>query len=875
MDSKFSHLFRRDTSVSMLRVKMSRRRSQTQKENRERTVNTRRKLDKLMELDASCLDASTAVVNMSVAHERTLHGTAIAKKAAVEERVKQLERWREHKALQREKEKREKERKGVFKTGLYHPKDTLVVFSQPWASSASDKVKEIKENTAPAPDARVTRSMKQQQKPVQRKPLKMQEPNTLAFKAQPVVQRLTRTRAAAVKSACVQTKTKTDEPVSSRSAIRPPVTKTPAAKDKAKEKPAEARTTRSRAVVGVVVPFSVAQKKHKEPANTTQPAVPTEPERKTCPSSPLSCCETTERTMDQPQDDCVPAGEADEAPSFAPKDFIFQAPVGLATYRFEPLTPRSADAFLRPSISFSLLPAPVLDHEPQHVSNNPPPATNPQCSPPGASPAEAAPTPTCSMEAQHDVPYFRAEIANGTNRLMSLCVHWEAKVEDESIPEEMRDRMRTAVGQARLLMKERFKQFSGLVDDCEFSRGEKITTCTDLQGFWDMVYYQVEDVNKKFDALKEAESRAWVEDRKPPPRPKKAVMKPSGAPVKPTGSKAAAKSRLAAVKAAMKARQQAAETIKEEPQTQTASQPAESVVFDGGFFQVESPARPAGSLRRSSRLSAVQPQASPCYLSPRRVTRRSLALAQTPVPASPSQCSHPPGRPSQTPVQAPKSLCGTPRSSQKQGHPVHTSLAFTAIKEALPDECQQEPVSECSLATNTCALPVDSVTEEPTESLDVVLPPTCQPFPVVCPAAEPSHPSLTLSPCVTPGRASISAPLSGEAGNTPVVEELPGLDFERYLQPSQRCSLSPREIASIEMLSPMAVDVEMESPKVQSEELLPQQKAALPAVSSLPILHSPQTQTVNSALLLFTPDPKDRIRQSVCPSDLMVFTPPL
>lgn len=51
--------------------------------------------------------------------------------------------------------------------------------------------------------------------------------------------------------------------------------------------------------------------------------------------------------------------------------------------------------------------------------------------------------------------------------------------------------MRTAVGQARLLMKERFKQFSGLVEDCELGRGEKITTCTDLQGFWDMVYYQV------------------------------------------------------------------------------------------------------------------------------------------------------------------------------------------------------------------------------------------------------------------------------------------------------------------------------------------------------------------------------------------------
>lgn len=179
---------------------------------------------------------------------------------------------------------------------------------------------------------------------------------------------------------------------------------------------------------------------------------------------------------------------------------------------------------------------------------------------------------------------------------------------------------------------------------------------------------------------------------------------------------------------------------------------------------------PVGSLR-SSRLSAVQPQASPCYLSPRRVTRRSLALAQTPARASPPQCFHSPVCPSQSPVQAPKSHCGTPRSSRKQGHSVHTSLAFTAIQEALPDECHQEPVSECSLATNTCALPVDSVTVEPTaESLDVVLPPTCEPLPVVCPAAEPSHLSLTLSPCITPGRASISEPLSGEVGNTPVVE---------------------------------------------------------------------------------------------------------
>lgn len=51
----------------------------------------------------------------------------------------------------------------------------------------------------------------------------------------------------------------------------------------------------------------------------------------------------------------------------------------------------------------------------------------------------------------------------------------------------------------------------------------------------------------------------------------------------------------------MKARQQAAENIapnSEEPQTQVVSQSAESVVFDGGFFQVESPVRPPGERKQ-------------------------------------------------------------------------------------------------------------------------------------------------------------------------------------------------------------------------------------------------------------------------------------
>ncbi|KAE8284418.1 Disks large-associated protein 5 [Larimichthys crocea] len=666
MDSRFAHLRQRDTSVSMLRVKMSRRRSQSQKENRERAVNTRRQLDKLPELEMS----SIAMANMSIIHEKTVNNAKLAKNEAIEERLKQLQRWKERKALEKEKDKREKERKGVFKTGVYHPKDSLVVVSLPAVPSASTRAKETNVNTASSQSTRVTRSMKQQQQV--EKPLKMQNPNTAAKKAQPAVERSTRSRVAPVKPAAAPAPAKTKTKVC---AVEPV------------DKPADVRTTRSRAFVNIVAPPSDEDKNCKATVNnnTAQPAVAKEPElkepeEKTRPSSPTPCSEEEEMVVDQACDDSVPVTDPVEAPSssssFAPAGFTFQAPTGLSSFKFEPLTPRSASAFLTPSPTFSLPPVPLFNAEPQTEPSKPSPPKSPCHSPPRTSPAVAPSTPDSPVESKHDVPYFRSEINNETERLLTLCDLWEPKVEDESIPEEMRDSMRTAVGQARLLMKERFKQFSGLVDDCELGRGEKITTCTDLQGFWDMVYYQVEDVNKKFNALKEAESRGWVAEHKPPPRQKKVVKKPSAAPTKPTGTKTAARSRLASVKAAMKARQQAAEA---EKAANDAGNDEENAVFKHSgtttfkqrpnrlilwslmeaSFRWRALPNHRVQLRRSSRLSAaVLPQASPFsnYLSPRRVTRRSLALAQTPLhtaaatsPATAHSCptpSHPQPNPS-------------------------------------------------------------------------------------------------------------------------------------------------------------------------------------------------------------------------------------
>uniref|UniRef100_A0A8C1V1G0 Uncharacterized protein n=1 Tax=Cyprinus carpio TaxID=7962 RepID=A0A8C1V1G0_CYPCA len=93
MDSRFAHLYKRDSSVSMIRLKMSRRRSQSQKANREKIQNLRRHLDHLPEIEFS-MDASTNGQYHSYFYVN----------AAAEERKKMLARYKENKVLQKEKE---------------------------------------------------------------------------------------------------------------------------------------------------------------------------------------------------------------------------------------------------------------------------------------------------------------------------------------------------------------------------------------------------------------------------------------------------------------------------------------------------------------------------------------------------------------------------------------------------------------------------------------------------------------------------------------------------------------------------------------------------------------------------------------------------
>lgn len=72
-------------------------------------------------------------------------------------------------------------------------------------------------------------------------------------------------------------------------------------------------------------------------------------------------------------------------------------------------------------------------------------------------------------------------------------------------------RIRLAIGQSNLFINERFRQFNGLIEDCEAGRGEKKILVEDLAGFWDMIYYQVEDLKSKYAALEELRRNGWLE----------------------------------------------------------------------------------------------------------------------------------------------------------------------------------------------------------------------------------------------------------------------------------------------------------------------------------------------------------------------------
>lgn len=111
-----------------------------------------------------------------------------------------------------------------------------------------------------------------------------------------------------------------------------------------------------------------------------------------------------------------------------------------------------------------------------------------------------------------DADYFLQVTQSEENRLQSLCSLCEIELLNESLSEEASGRLRAAVGKANLLINQKFRQFQDLCQQHKHpEEGGKRTKWEDLQGFWEMVKIQVDDVDEMFTEIELLRQNGWRE----------------------------------------------------------------------------------------------------------------------------------------------------------------------------------------------------------------------------------------------------------------------------------------------------------------------------------------------------------------------------
>ncbi|EDV59872.1 uncharacterized protein Dere_GG23178, isoform A [Drosophila erecta] len=128
---------------------------------------------------------------------------------------------------------------------------------------------------------------------------------------------------------------------------------------------------------------------------------------------------------------------------------------------------------------------------------------------------ECVSTSNVFVEAVKDGNFFLKILKEEQTRLLVLAAlaekYSDALSTNPDISEDTFGLLRSASGKARLLVAQKMKQFEGLChNNLNRSPEDKFpTTLDDLQGFWDMVYLQVEHVNSIFADIEKLKNNDW------------------------------------------------------------------------------------------------------------------------------------------------------------------------------------------------------------------------------------------------------------------------------------------------------------------------------------------------------------------------------
>ncbi|NXE22729.1 DLGP5 protein, partial [Ardeotis kori] len=663
--SQFASRYKKDLSTEALRTKVARRKSMLQKENRHKLFEKGRQFGLVdvnvqlsKERGMSQLNETSETCSQENSSVKQKQSTNAATKR-INERKEMLQRYKEEKELRKLREQREKAKKGVFKVGLYRPTAPGFLSHVP-----EDPVTvKPREKAAPAFSGRITRSKAKNQEEKTTIPTASKHSTVCAnghsVRPTQAGRKQMSTDKASEKEKVLQTAVQTTSNVritrAAASAARQMLKTTAPAVSLILGNQSQRKTANVGKQKQAVKPdiTGVIPSKHEMDKNAQLDPVMKD---SAADSKRSASVELQEQSSVEKKTNSTPGRPRTR--SFAPQNFVFQPLNGLATYRVTPMTPSRANAFLTPGAVWDFSSSPINIIEKSSETKAQEPNLKTQISPAGKGIQEEEITTSLNggkasesdektssrtsnetipvstditapetklddvREQEHDVPYFRNTLRSETEKLMSQCLQWDGKLELD-IPEDAKDLIRTTIGQTRLLIAERFKQFEGLVDNCEFKRGEKETTCTDLDGFWDMVNFQIEDVNKKFDNLKKLQDNEW----QPLDVPRKAVVKKKAVPngvSKPNlgaAARTAARSRLAAIKAAMRDKMNhdgAADYTHQEKLPE-----AETVVFEAGFFRIESPVKTFPGLHSKTPRRSSQ-RASEKLATPRSSSRALL-----------------------------------------------------------------------------------------------------------------------------------------------------------------------------------------------------------------------------------------------------------
>ncbi|XP_004853257.1 disks large-associated protein 1 isoform X4 [Heterocephalus glaber] len=146
-------------------------------------------------------------------------------------------------------------------------------------------------------------------------------------------------------------------------------------------------------------------------------------------------------------------------------------------------------------------------------------------------PLEAVQRSVCHRDGHWFLKLLQAE----RDRMEGWCQQMEREERENSLPEDILGKIRTAVGSAQLLMAQKFYQFRELCEENLNPNAHPRPTSQDLAGFWDMLQLSIENISMKFDELHQLKANNWKqtdpldkkERRAPPPVPKKPARGPA------------------------------------------------------------------------------------------------------------------------------------------------------------------------------------------------------------------------------------------------------------------------------------------------------------------------------------------------------------